>query len=76
MKPLTIVFVLASVFCSLADPPERKCSAGVKHISECPDEGCQHPRLNPITHLIPNLTNEKMFEPWIKRQQNSKAFDG
>jgi len=43
MKPtLTIVFLLASVFCALADPPcvSTPCSANIKKIEDCPDEGC------------------------------------
>ena len=41
-RPLTIVFLLVSVFCAPADPPcvTTPCTDGIHNIADCPDEGC------------------------------------
>lgn len=58
-RPLTIVFLLVSVFCAPADCPDKPCPPGITNIGDCPDEGCRKSPPDPDHPYDPELNKRK-----------------
>src|SRR5438552_15565199 len=63
-RTLTLLFLLASVFCAPADPPcvTTPCLQSIKKIADCPDEGCTR-------------TEGHQFDPELNKLKNIRSDD-